>query len=280
MRRNLKEMVVVITGASAGIGLSLAETLAARGAKLALCARRFGHLEELRRRLPGDHLSISADVSRPEDCRNIVDQTIARFGRIDTLVCNAGFGIYRPVAHTTPEETRSIFATNVFGTTDCIYSALPHMLKQNLRDDWRGQVMIVSSICGRRGIPYIGTYSATKAAQLALGEALRIELGPLKIAVSTVHPITTGTEFGQVARSKGEMTMPGGPVKQTVEVVARRMAGAIEKPCAEVWPHRTAGWVFGLNGFFPSLVDRIVARYARRVERHNGMDVSSDALRG
>src|SRR3954464_2956971 len=95
MKRELKGMVVAITGASAGIGRALAERLARDGASLALCARRMEKLEELKRELPAEHLLVSADVSKSSDMIGFVAATRERFGRIDTLVCNAGYGSYR-----------------------------------------------------------------------------------------------------------------------------------------------------------------------------------------
>jgi short-subunit dehydrogenase len=269
MSRLLKGMVVVITGASSGIGEALSRELSSRGAKLVLSARRMDRLEALNRELGGSHVCVSADVSKIEDCRRLVDEAMSRFGRIDTLVCNAGFGIYKWIADTTPEDTRSLFATNVFGTTDCIHFALPRMLAQERRDGWRGQVMVVSSAAGRRGFPAIGMYSATKAAQFALAEAMRVELKPKGIAVTSVHPIHTGTEFGKVAESKGQLKMITGPLGQTVEHVARQMRKAIERPRPEVWPSRSAGMALGLGTLVPRLLDRGVAIYRKQVEDAN-----------
>lgn len=270
--REVKDMVVVITGASAGIGAALARALHARGAKLALAARRRDRLDALNAELGGGHLVIEADVSRTDDCTAIVQKTIEHFGRIDTLVANAGYGLYDPVVETTPQQTREIFATNVFGTTDLIHAAAPQMLKQETRDGWRGQVMIVSSVCGRRGVPYLGMYSGTKAAQLAIAEAMRVELEPQKIAVTTVHPIMTKTEFGRTAESQGRIVLPKGDRDrwtQTVEHVARRMVESIARPRPEVWPSIPARIVVGLGTLVPGWVDRAMASYRNRVESNN-----------
>src|SRR4051794_19482138 len=145
MRRSLNGMVIAITGASAGIGKALAEALYARGARLALAARRLDRIESLNRQLGGGHLAIQTDVSDRAQCEAFVRGTVERFGRLDTLVCNAGYGILRPVAESTPEEMLHMFQTNVFGTTDCIRPAVPVMQGQEVRGGWRGQVMIVSS---------------------------------------------------------------------------------------------------------------------------------------
>src|SRR3954470_18387417 len=98
MGRSLQDMVVVITGASAGIGKALAEALHARGARLALAARRLDRIESLNRELGGKHLALQIDVSDPAQCEPLVRRSVEHFGRIDTLVCNAGYGVLRPVA--------------------------------------------------------------------------------------------------------------------------------------------------------------------------------------
>src|SRR4051812_16130082 len=111
-------MVVVITGASAGIGRALAEQLSEHGARLVLSARRVEKLDELNRTLGGQHLVVRTDVSREDDCRALVDTTVQRFDRIDTLVCNAGYGIARGIAESSHADIASMFATNVYGTLD------------------------------------------------------------------------------------------------------------------------------------------------------------------
>jgi short-subunit dehydrogenase len=266
-------MVVVITGASAGIGAALAEELSARGARLVLSARRLDRLEELNRRLGGDHLCVRADVSRREDCEALVAQTVERFARLDTLVCNAGYGILRKVHETTAPEADEIFRTNVFGTLDCVRAAVPHMLNQDPRP-WRGQVVVVSSAVARRAIPLFGAYSATKAAQLSLAEAMRVELRPLAIAVTSVHPIGTDTEFGEAANARaggGRVARVPGEVRQSATQVARRIVRAIEKPTAEVWPFAPSRWALVAAAVAPRWVDRMLAK---RVKVEQGDDAA------
>lgn len=263
-------MVVVITGASAGIGKCLAEQLSQRGARLVLAARRLDRLDELNRACGGAHLCIRADVSQPQDCHLLIDRAVERFGRIDTLVCNAGYGVYRRIDQLAPQDVRALFATNFFGTTDCMHAAIPVMKSQSSRDRWRGQIMIVSSSAGRRGVPYIGMYSATKAAQLALADALRVELRGDRIAVTGVYPIQTHTEFGATAESLGGIRIARvGSFSQTVEHVARQMRRAIERPRAEVWPSKITKWLLSFGTLIPGMVDRVLASYVRRVEREN-----------
>lgn len=255
-------MVVVISGASAGIGAALARELSARGARLALAARRLDRLEELNRELGGKHLCVQADVSRREDCEALVARTVERFGRIDTLVCNAGYGVLRRVHETTPEQAQEIFQTNVFGTLDCVRAAVPHMLRQEPRR-WRGQVVVVSSAVARRALPFFGAYSATKAAQLSLAEAMRVELHPLRVAVTTVHPIGTDTEFGDAASARaggGRIARIPGEMRQSPRRVARAMARAIERPVAEAWPFGPSRFALSLATLAPRWVDRMLGR--------------------
>ena len=255
---------MVITGASAGIGKALAEALHARGAKLALAARRLDRIQALNQQLGGGHLAIQADVSDRAACESLIQQAVDRFGRLDTLVCNAGYGILRPVDQSTREEILQMFATNVLGTTDCVHAAVPVMKKQEPRGGWRGQVMMVSSIVARRGLPFYGVYSATKAAQLSLAEAMRVELKRDQIAVTSVHPIGTETEFGDAARKAaghnlGIKEIPG-EYRQTAETVARKMVRGIEKPRPEVWPCGPYRYGVGLATMVPGFVDRVVGK--------------------
>ena len=268
--RQLNSMVVAITGASAGIGKTLAQQLDARGAKLALCARRLDRLEELNRTMGNRHFLMRADVASPTDCGMFILQTLERYGRIDTLVANAGYGQYRLTHEMSGEDVRKMFATNVFGTTDLIHVAVPHMLKQEPRDGLRGQVMIVSSAAARRGVPYLGPYAATKAAQLSIAEAMRVELKGRGIAVTSVHPVMTKTEFGDVAETAGDIKLPrmSGP-SQTVEHVAAKMVRAIEVPKREVWPHPLTRIELAFAALFPSVADFVMERYRRQVERAN-----------
>lgn len=264
MKRQLDGMAVVITGASAGIGRALAERLAQRGCRLALAARRLDRLEELNRSLGGNCLVIQADVAQSEDCARIIQTAIAHFGRLDTVVANAGYGINRSIAQTSAEDWQAIVRTNLFGTTDLIRAALPHMLNQDRRQGRRGQVVIVSSAIARRTVPHFGAYAATKAAQLSVAEALRVEMRSQDIAVTSVHPIGTTTEFFDVAAQKSPGASPSRRLEfefmQSPQTVARRIVAAIERPRAEVWPSRLSRFMLSGVTLFPQLADRLLSR--------------------
>jgi hypothetical protein len=240
-------------------------------------------LQELANLLGTDRaIPIRADVAVEDDCKNLIAQSAKVLGRIDTLVCNAGYGLLRSVAQTSRVQMERIFATNVLGTTDCVRYVVPLMLKQEPRDGWRGQIMIVSSAAGRRGLPYFGAYSATKFAQLGLAEALRVELRPQQIAVSSVHPVTTETDFFSTAEREGRGKMPprgAGEVVQSASTVARKMAAAIRRPRPEVWPFRPARIGLGLAALMPRITDRAMAaafKQFQRVQPQSG-ESSADA---
>ncbi len=263
VKRSIDGMSVVITGASAGIGAALARGLSARGANLTLGARRVDRIEALNTELGGRHLVVASDVGVPADCAKLVEAAFAKWGRIDVLVCNAGYGEMRPVAEMTPELIRKMFDVNVIGTTECIRVALPRMLQQEPRNGHRSQVMMVSSGAARRGLPLFGVYSATKASQLSIAEALRVELHNTGVAVTTVHPVGTRTEFFEVAEQKGGRKMPPrmpGDVTQTADQVAAKMIRAIERPTREVWPFWPARYALSLATLWPGLGDRIMIR--------------------
>ena len=260
MTRSLTGMTVLITGASSGIGAALAEVLAQQGARLALVARRRDKLEALVARLSGSgHLVIPADVADPRACAGAIAQACSAFGRLDTLVCNAGYGLVAGIAATDEEQWLAILRTNLLGTTACIRAAAPLLLVQPLRDGWRGQVMIVSSALARRGRPDAGAYSATKAAQLSVAEALRIEWAEQRIAVTSVHPIHTDTEFHGAAAGRRWLVGAAEP-RQTPAHVAARMVAAIRRPQAEVWPHRGSRWALALGALWAWPIDRYLTR--------------------
>ncbi|MCC7349299.1 MAG: SDR family NAD(P)-dependent oxidoreductase [Phycisphaerales bacterium] len=272
MKRDIREMVIVITGASAGIGKALAEQLSAAGAKLALAARREDRLNQLNAQLGGRHLVIPTDVSRADQCERLIQLAADHFGRLDTLICNAGYGLPRPAAQMSRQEYEAIFQTNLFGTIDCIRPAVPIMGRQDLRDGYRGQIVIVSSAAGRRGLPWFGAYSATKAAQLSLAESLRVELRSMNIAVTSVHPIGTDTDFFTTAEKLSGATIPPRSAverHQSADTVARAILRGIQHPKPEIWPLRVARILVGMGILMPRLTDWVMSKHRRAMGRAN-----------
>jgi len=274
MARTLRDMGIIITGASAGIGRVLAESLSGAGAKLVLGARRIERLEEMNARLGGRHRCVRCDVSRRSDCEQLIARGAEFLGRIDTLVCNAGYGFLHRVHETPADDFEQIFRTNVFGTTDCIRAAVPIMMKQPIREGYRGQIMIVSSAAARRGLPYSGAYSATKAAQLSLSEAARVELLPHGIAVTSVHPIGTQTEFFDVAEAASNKRIAGpGETghRHSADRVVRGMIRAIQNPRREVWSSPRTRVLLAVNAIMPWTGDQIMNREREKFEGLNGL---------
>jgi short-subunit dehydrogenase len=144
------------------------------------------------------------------------------------------------------------------------------MRKQSERDGYRGQIVIVTSAVARRGLPWFGPYCATKAAQLSLAEALRVELRPQRIAVTSVHPIGTDTEFFRTAIRISNGRRPPKrnsiEIKQTAVQVAVSVVRAIERPRPEVWPAAAYRWLLSLATVAPTITDRVVGRRRRTAD--------------
>jgi short-subunit dehydrogenase len=153
---------------------------------------------------------------------------------------------------------REVMDVNYLGTFNAARAALPIFRRQA-----RGHLIVISSIVGKRGVPYMGAYSATKFAQVGLAECLRAEVVGSAIHVSVVYPISTETEFFEVmTRHSGFATRATGP-RQTADDVANAIARAIERPVPEVYPLRKARGLSILNAIAPGFCDRIVKRWGR-----------------
>jgi 3-oxoacyl-[acyl-carrier protein] reductase len=187
---DLKDTVVVITGASAGIGRATARELARAGAHVVLGARRRERLEALEAEFPGRAIAVEMDVRSPDDCRRLVAEAANRFGRVDTLVANAGIGMYGGILDHTDEALTTMLETNIAGTVWPIRAALPEMLEAG-----RGDIVIVASVAGFRGGADEAVYAATKFAQVGLAGSLDRELRDKGIRVTTIGPAGTATEF-------------------------------------------------------------------------------------
>ena len=258
--------VIAITGASAGIGRATALRLARDGAAVAICARRRDLLDAVAAEIVaggGQALAVVADVTRAADVDAFVAQTVARFGRLDVMLCNAGFGIAGAIDEIAPDQMQKLMDVNYTGTYHATRAALPLFRRQG-----SGHVIMVSSIVGKRGVPYMGAYSATKFAQVGLAECLRSELAGTGIHVTLVYPVSTETEFFDVmSRESGAaVTRAMGP-RQSVEVVADAIARAIERPVPEVYPHVMSRLLVILNALAPGFTDGVVKRFGRKPVR-------------
>jgi NAD(P)-dependent dehydrogenase (short-subunit alcohol dehydrogenase family) len=232
----MDDKVVVITGGSAGIGAALSEEVGQRGGRPVLAARRERELGEVAARSGAHALTVVADVTRRAEVQRIVDAALARFGRIDVWVNNAGRGITRPVSALTDEDFDHMMLVNVKSALYGMQAVLPHF-----RARGRGHIINVSTMIGR--VPFVfvrSAYNAAKAALNALTANLRMELRAQypDIHVSTVTPGVVATDFGLNALHGG-MDSRKLPFAQPVEEVARVIADLIERPRADVYTRPT-----------------------------------------
>jgi NADP-dependent 3-hydroxy acid dehydrogenase YdfG len=185
-----EERVLLITGASTGIGAATARQAVARGWRVALGARSEDKLEELAKELGEDKaLAQRCDVTEWADQEAFVAATLERFGRLDALFANAGFGAKRGFLEESPEQWHSMVLTNVLGVAYSFRAALPHFKDQNA-----GHFVITSSVAGRRALPG-SLYSATKHAVTAMGEGLRQEIADTAIKMTLIEPGMVDTPF-------------------------------------------------------------------------------------
>jgi len=184
------ERVLLITGASTGIGAETARQAVERGWRVALAARSEDKLEELAGELGEDNaLPHRCDVTEWSDQEAFIAATLERFGGLHAVFANAGFGAKRGFLEETPEQWRSMVLTNVLGVAYSIRAALPHFKEQN-----GGHFVITSSVAGRRALPG-SLYSSTKHAVTAMGEALRQEVAETQIKMTLIEPGMVDTPF-------------------------------------------------------------------------------------
>lgn len=247
--------VVIITGASSGIGAATARALAAAGAHVVLTARDAARLDDLACQLNGRAITVPADIADPTGVQRLVAEVINVYQRIDVVINNAGVGLASPVAQLQPADLRAALDVNLFGPLYLTQAALPHMQRAR-----RGQIIFVSSVVGLRALPYAGGYAATKAALDRLSEALRVELRGSGISVTLVRPGTTRTAFNTrrlgVHGDHRRFNPPGIAPEQVAETIVRAIRR--EPRVAYVtWSDRLTLWMALL---LPGLADWLLAR--------------------
>jgi short-subunit dehydrogenase len=225
----IKDSVVIVTGASSGIGLALARLLAQRGAQVVLAARSKEKLNALEGEIPNS-FAIATDMRKQKDIEHLVEQTIKKFGRIDVLVNNAGQGLRAEVSDINMDEYRTIMEVNVFGVLSAMQAVIPHMRAQG-----GGMILNVSSLVSKNYFPGLGAYASTKYALNALSLTARAELASDHIVVGVFHPKMTATDFGKNALGTPYSSSAGRPGMSvdTAEDVAEQIATQIESEEAE-----------------------------------------------
>ena len=182
--------MVLVTGASRGIGREVAREAARLGAKVGLVARSGPELEALADQLAGPALAVTADVGDRREVEDAVERVASELGPVDVLVANAGVGAYGPFAAMDPELLERMVRVNFLGTAHALRAVLPGMLERG-----RGRVCVVASVAGRFGPPLEAAYGATKFAQVGLAEAVAVEVKGRGVGVSVVDPGVVDTSF-------------------------------------------------------------------------------------
>jgi NADP-dependent 3-hydroxy acid dehydrogenase YdfG len=200
---NIKDKVVLITGASAGIGLATARLFAAAGAKVAIAARSVEKLNQLADELRSQGeavLVVPTDMTHKAEVDRMVGTTIRHYGQIDILINNAGQAASGTVADVNPDHYRQIIELNLFGPLHAMQAVVPTM-----RQHSGGPILNVSSMVSKMRIPGLGTYAFTKAALNVLSDTARVELAPDNIRVITIYPRMTATGFGRNSLGNQQM---------------------------------------------------------------------------
>lgn len=257
---SLKNKVVVITGASSGIGRALAEEMAKRGADLVLGARQYVTLCEITAELQQKHnvkaLAIQADVTKEEDCKSLIDQAVLTFGKIDVLINNAGLSMRALFKDVDLAVLKNLMDVNFWGTVYCTKYALPEILKTE------GSVVAVSSIAGYRGLPGRTGYSSSKFAMNGFMECLRTELLRTGVHVMVACPGFTTSNIrvaalAQDGQAHGETSMEEGKM-MSAEEVAIRICDGIEQRKRTLIMTRQGKLAVWVNKLFPKFADKKV----------------------
>ena len=227
---DIQEKVVIITGASEGIGLATARLFAEAGAKVALAARSADTLHSIVNELHEQHreaLAVPTDMRNKDAIEALVDSVFEQYGRIDMLINNAGQAVRGHVADVDIEQFRQVFELNVLGPVEAMQAVIPKM-----RQNGGGLIINVSSNVTHMHIPAIGAYAATKAALNMISDTAREELAPENIRITTMFPRATATNFGKnsLATPKTNHLRPrtpqGYPEPDSAEAVAQKILEA------------------------------------------------------
>jgi len=279
----LKDKVVIITGASSGIGMAAAEEFARNGCKVVIAARRADKLVEVQKNLikisseishsratkdisttdlSGSSLVVECDVTIEADCKNLIDKTVEKFGRIDILVNNAGISMRALFKDLDLAVIKQLMDVNFWGTVYCTKYALPYILERE------GSVVGVISIAGYKGLPARTGYSASKFAIYGFLDTLRIEHLKDNLHVMIFAPGFTASNIREQAlvadgSRQGETPRDESKMMSSAECAKHLVAG-VEKRRAEIILTFIGNLLVFLNKFFPRLVDRLEYNFMKK----------------
>lgn len=251
MKYDWTQKVVLITGASSGIGRALALELGRRGARVALTARRAEELSKVAEevsRAGGQALALAADVRRAEEVNAVAERVREKWGRVDVLVANAGMTSTTAGTRLDAGEVGDVINVNVIGVVNSVAAVLPDMMKRG-----NGHLVAISSLASYRGMPKSGAYSASKAAVSTFFESMRVDLRKSGIAVTTIHPGFVRTPL--TANRKKKL-----PFLVEVDDAACRIIKAVERRARTyAFPWQLASLVRVIRHMPGALYDRLAS---------------------
>jgi len=272
MWRNLKDRVILVTGASRGIGKCVVERLAEYKPRLVLAARSRESLVELADQLAKqgvEALPVAVDLMSPDGRAELVSTIRDRYGRLDVLINNAGVASFGEFATSTEDVLRHIMEINFFTPVELTRQCLPLLQEAQRLDPKTKPVLLnVSSICGRRGLPSYPEHSASKFALLGMTEAIRAEFVRFDIDVVLVLPGLTRTDDlnSHLLRNEGQIHLDHDSA-QSANHVAGGIVSALLRTKREAVVGLLARWIWRGEQFFPRLMDWIMARKVRNYQK-------------
>ncbi|HUP41234.1 MAG TPA: SDR family oxidoreductase [Vicinamibacterales bacterium] len=278
-RKLLSEQIVVITGASSGIGLTTAEMAAQAGARVILSSRNEGELLEAVTRIRGNGgraYHVVADVADPDAVDRIADVAIQQFGGIDTWVNNAGIGMYGKLTDTPLADKRRLFDVDFWGVVHGCRTAV-----RNMRSGG-GTIINIGSVASDRAAPLLGIYSAAKHAVKGYTDALRMELEKdgIPISVSLVKPASINTPFIEHARSHMEQEPEFIPPVYPPEEVARAILSCAERPLRDVLVGGSAKFLSSMGQMAPGTMDAYLEATAFAQQKRGTVNDGIDSFDG
>ena len=267
MGDQFKNKVVVITGASSGIGLACANAFARQGAQLVMAARNDEKLQQAAeqvRKHGTNVVAIQTDVSKNEDCRELMEKTVATFHKIDILINNAGISMRAMIRDVDVEVIEKLMKVNFLGTVYCTKYALPNI------EETKGSIIGISSIAGYKGLPARSGYSASKFAIQGFLESLRIETMKKSVHVMIACPGFTASNIRNTAlnaknESQGESPMDEQKMMTAKEVANHILTATLARKRTLVLTRQGKLTVF-LSKFFPKLSDRLVFNHFAKMK--------------
>ena len=253
---NFKNKIVLITGASSGIGRETAIEFAKLGANLILVARRKDKLEQIEDELKKYNVSILAcqcDISKKDQVKELSETVLEKFSSVDILVNNAGFAIYGSVSDLSINDIESQMETNYFGMVYCIKNFLPSMLKKK-----SGHIVNVASVAASFGLPGIASYCASKFAMLGFSEGLKYELKDTGIGITVVSPIMVRTNFFD--HSSFEKMPKYSPTSLDPKTVAKAILKAANSSRLEIVVPSVVRGAIWLKSTFPFFINPILGK--------------------